>query len=280
MYDDADIIKFLHDSGANIDVTYGQTPLMIAITCRSHEALETLLELNANHLLQDNIGWNFLNYAAAFGDVTTYNLLASFELDISSWTLTVIASELVWSCMTFEERKYVSEELTEAFTRFLSSLKTGWNEEEKTVANRVMELMGKVLENEEWKDCVRLGDLVDRVWEDEGLDGVQELLTLRKREWANVGKGGCRKLLDLMWEVQQERDRLKENDDGIGSDEEDNEDDEYEEESENDEDDDVEYDEDNKKERCGNQRLSGAEASQGISREMSMSTEPGRVENP
>jgi hypothetical protein len=198
-----DALFFLYDHGINLDLTddAGRTPLQLSIAYRSYEALEKLLRWKANHLLENDHGWRLISYAGLHGDVTIYNILADFELDISTWTPMTIISELFSAREWFQKRKCASEELTSAFTWFLFSLETGWNEDEKLVADRVMELMGKILKNEGLKDCVRFEQLVNKVWEDENLEGVQELLCLLEREWRNVVKGSCRKLLDLMWEV-------------------------------------------------------------------------------
>ncbi|KAL2118713.1 hypothetical protein VTJ04DRAFT_8373 [Mycothermus thermophilus] len=80
-------ISLLYEMGADLNVRdqNGLTPLMYAISNNSHHALHKLLEIKADHLCRDNDGWNFIDFAARYGDVETLKTLASFNLDISTW---------------------------------------------------------------------------------------------------------------------------------------------------------------------------------------------------
>jgi ankyrin repeat protein len=118
-------ISLLYEMGADLNVRdqNGLTPLMYAISNNSHHALHKLLEIKADHLCRDNDGWNFIDFAARYGDVETLKTLASFNLDISTWD--DIDSALFDGWYLFENCERISGKPYEAFGKFMDSLETG-----------------------------------------------------------------------------------------------------------------------------------------------------------
>lgn len=97
---------------------------MDAISRNAHEAQRTLHELNADVLILDKDGFSFLDIAAIYGDVDTYNTLASFLLDLTAWQ--DVSYKIHTARERFEDQNDSNhQELRDAFEHLLGSLRTG-----------------------------------------------------------------------------------------------------------------------------------------------------------
>ncbi|KAL2116378.1 hypothetical protein VTJ04DRAFT_8545, partial [Mycothermus thermophilus] len=124
-------LTVLHKHNANINARdlWGKTPLMVAICYNAHNALDTLLSLNADYLSLTKRKWNILCYAAYYGDVETLNILAKCKLDISPWRR--IENKIEYAVKVFHIRRRISQEVSEAFGKFLASLRKHSQEDDR-----------------------------------------------------------------------------------------------------------------------------------------------------
>ncbi|KAI8668475.1 Helo-like-N domain-containing protein [Fusarium keratoplasticum] len=120
-YDSPDAVRLLsiHKGHINEKDYFGRSPLHVAIKFASHGTITPLLELGADHLLQDH-GTLFLYHAARYGDLKTLRILASFELggiDISA-----VNRYGRTPSEEFERRSKISSSLRSAFHSLLEVL--------------------------------------------------------------------------------------------------------------------------------------------------------------
>ncbi|UPL04194.1 hypothetical protein LCI18_015128 [Fusarium solani-melongenae] len=117
-YDCPDAARLLSRHGGDIDAKdyFGRSPLNVAIKFKSHDTITALLELGADHLLQDH-GTLFLYHAVMYGDLKTLRILAGFELggiDIST-----VNRYGRTPTEEFERRSKISSSLRSAFYSLL-----------------------------------------------------------------------------------------------------------------------------------------------------------------
>ncbi|KAL2682397.1 hypothetical protein Neosp_006848 [[Neocosmospora] mangrovei] len=121
-YNHPNVARLLFKHGGDIDAKddSGRSPLIVAINFNSHAVITALLELGADHLLQDH-GANFLHMAAKYGDKKTLRILASFELEGIDVNTLSRYGRTPWE--EFERRSKISRSLRLAFHSLLDVLR-------------------------------------------------------------------------------------------------------------------------------------------------------------
>ncbi|KAJ3463757.1 hypothetical protein MRS44_008543 [Fusarium solani] len=134
-YNRPDAARLLSRRGGDIDAkdSFGRSPLNVAIKFNSHNTIAALLELGADHLLQDH-GTLFLYHAARYGDKKTLRILPSFELggiDISA-----VNQYGRTPSEEFERRSKISSSLRSAFHSLLEVVSRNQSSEDTSEGQR------------------------------------------------------------------------------------------------------------------------------------------------
>ncbi|KAK4171017.1 hypothetical protein QBC36DRAFT_368481 [Triangularia setosa] len=144
----ADAILLLYKHGADVNKADlgAETPLLDSIMTNAYAAQPVPLRLGASHLAVARSGRNLLHFAAPFGYEKTLENPA-----ISKFTgldIAVRDSDGKTALKLFEEREPVSDELRQAFQRFLGSLdsvsQADWASREEGTDNEDQEFLDAV----------------------------------------------------------------------------------------------------------------------------------------